>query len=110
MSRALEDAGEVDSVSLLMQDKGWIGVQIKAFTAWLNQTIAHRTNLPKVTDISKDLRDGVIIVNFFELLAGKKLRDRWTQKPKHRIESIQNCHLALTFMEKEMQVKNPGIG
>jgi cortexillin 1/2 len=110
MSRAIADEGEVDTVSLLLQDKGWVSVQIKAFTAWVNQTIAHRSSLGTITDLSKDFRDGVILVNFFELLAGKKMRDRWTQKPKHRIEQIQNIHLALLFMEKEMQVKNPGIG
>ena len=96
-------------MSELMQDKGWVGVQIKAFTAWLNQTIAHRPSLPQVTDISKDLSDGIILINFFELLAGKKLRDRWATKPRLKIEQIQNHNLALNFMETTMEVRNPGI-
>ena len=36
------------------------------------------------------------------------LREKYTHSPKSRIYCIENLHLALQFMEKEMKVRNPG--
>ena len=47
-----------------------------------------------------------------ELLSGKQIKQRYDSKPASRIQKIQNLHIALTFLEKEMDIKarNLGIG
>jgi len=83
-------------------------VQIKAFTAWLNGYLNKR-EMP-VADIKHDLADGVRLINFLEMLTNKKVKTRYSLKPKSRIEKIQNLHIGLTFCEKEVDVKLVGIG
>jgi len=98
-----EEQGE----NIIVADRSWVQVQIKAFTAWINQTLALRKKY--VNDISTDLSNGVNLINFFELLCSKKLKAKYDENPKNRIKQIQNVHLALLFLEKEMEVPNPGI-
>jgi cortexillin 1/2 len=64
----------------------------------------------RIEDISKDLASGVELINFLELLSGKKLDTKYDKSPVMRIQKIQNIHLALRFLEKEMEVKLVGIG
>ena len=84
----------------------WVAVQTQAFTSWANETVQRRGM--SVKDISKDFSTGIVLINFFELLSGKILREKYTHSPKSRIYCIENLHLALQFMEKEMKVRNPG--
>jgi cortexillin 1/2 len=90
--------------ALREKDRGWEHVQEKAFTSWLNETLSQRNM--HVADLRTDLTDGVILANFLELLAGKKIGKR-IEKTTSRIQKIQNLVLALTFLEQEM-IKNPG--
>ena len=71
----------------------WIAVQTQAFTSWANETVQRRGMAVK--DISKDFATGIVLINFFELLAGKILREKYTHSPKSRIYCIENLHLAL---------------
>jgi len=89
------------------RDESWQLVQEKAFTAWMNETLA-ANNHHKITDLRLDLSDGVILATFFQLLSGKKVPTKIEVKPVTRIQKIQNLHIALTFMESEMGVRNPG--
>jgi len=86
-----------------VKERGWERVQIKAFTAWLNQILEKR-NL-RVNDIKTDLGTGVLLINFLELLSGKKIHQKYDLKPPSRIQSIQNLHIALTFLEKVLEIK-----
>jgi len=81
-------------------------VQIKAFTAWLNGYLDQRS-MP-VADIQTDMDDGVRLINFLELLGSKKVTTKWNQKPPSRIQKIENLHIALTFLDKEMKVRTVG--
>jgi len=83
-------------------------VKIKAFTAWLNGYLDKREL--HVNDIKTDLSDGTRLINFLEMLTSKKVKTRYSMKPKSRIEKIQNLHIGLTFCEKEVDVKLVGIG
>jgi len=78
-------------------------VQIKAFTSWLNGILKQR-NL-ELKEIKTDLADGVKLINFLELLSGKKFGHKYDEKPTSRIVKIQNLHMGLTFLEKEMGLK-----
>jgi len=59
----------------------------------------------RVNDIRTDLGDGVKLINFLELLSGKKITQKYNLKPPSRIQSIQNLHIALTFLEKVLEIK-----
>lgn len=43
-------------------------------------------------------------MHFLELLSGKKV-PKYTEKPPSRIQKIENLHIALQFVEKEMGVR-----
>ncbi|KAL7713326.1 Alpha-actinin [Entamoeba marina] len=88
------------------KNQRWIKVQEQAFTHWANETVQRRGM--SVKDISVDLQTGIVLINFFELLSGKILRERYSHAPKNRIQMINNLHIALTFMERDMMVRNPG--
>jgi len=88
------------------KERSWELVQIKAFSSWLNGYLDKR-NL-KIENIQNDLDDGIKLINFLELLSGKKMTQKYDSKPPSRIQKIQNLHIALTFLEKEMGVRNVG--
>jgi len=83
------------------KERSWELVQIKAFTSWLNGYLKERGM--ELEDISSDLSDGVRLINFLELLSQKKITQKYDQKPPSRIQKIQNLHIALQFLQKEMQ-------
>lgn len=62
----------------------------------------------KITDLRVDLADGLKLAQFFSVLSGKKMHTKLEARPVTRIQKIQNLHIALTFLEQEMLVKNPG--
>lgn len=88
-----------------VKDKSWELVQQKAFTAWMNETLAQR-NL-HVKDIA-ELGDGVMLCHFFEILSGKKIPTKIELKPTNRIQYIQNLAIALKFLDSDLGVRNPG--
>jgi len=88
-------------------EKGWEKVQIRAFTAWLNGYLEQRSMT--VADIQTDMDDGVRLINFLELLSNKKVQSKWNPKPPTRIQKIENLHIGLTFLDKDMKVKTSGI-
>eukprot|EP00026_Physarum_polycephalum_P004238 Phypoly_transcript_04255.p1 GENE.Phypoly_transcript_04255~~Phypoly_transcript_04255.p1 ORF type:complete len:565 (+),score=134.76 Phypoly_transcript_04255:403-2097(+) len=88
------------------KDQSWQLVQEKAFTAWMNETLAPAKI--KIKDLRVDLGDGFKLIQFFEVLAGKKIQARLETKITTRIQKIQNLHIALKFSESEMGIRNPG--
>jgi len=107
-SAASEQEQEISHTEIAIADKGWVLVQIKAFTAWINQTL--QTRSMRVDDLSADLQSGIILINFFELLSGKKFQQKYERRPFNRIHKIQNNHMGLQFVVTEMQVPLVGIG
>ncbi|KAH3764418.1 actin bundling protein [Pelomyxa schiedti] len=83
----------------MKKEEKWQIIQEKAFTGWMAQTLAKRQMT--VTDLRTDLEDGILLINFFELLAGSKMKERYDSSPKTRIQKVTNCHLALRFLERE---------
>jgi len=89
-----------------VKEKGWENVQIKAFTSWLNGYLVKRDM--QIANIQHDMEDGVKLINFLELLSDQKIKQKYVEKPPSRIEKIQNLHIALTFLEKDLAVKTAG--
>jgi len=102
----MTDKGGRDNKNWDVKEKSWETVQIKAFTSWLNGYLVKRDMAIK--DIATDMGDGVKLINFLELLSEQKMKTRYIEHPPSRIEKIQNIHLALTFLEKDLAVKSAG--
>lgn len=81
---------------------------LQAFTGWMAQTLSARQMT--VTDLRTDLEDGIALINFFELLTRSTLKDKYDRSPKSRIQKIQNCHLALKFLERETGINTSQAG
>ncbi|BFU18769.1 alpha-actinin, putative [Entamoeba histolytica HM-3:IMSS] len=88
------------------KEAGWVRVQIQLFTLWMDEVLQQRQM--GVKDLAVDLKDGIRVINFFELLSGKTLKEKYDLRPKNRIQMVHNLHLAMQFLEKEMLVRNPG--
>jgi len=88
------------------KESTWIRVQELAFTAWMDETLKKRNM--EVKDLSVDLCDGIKLINFFELLCGHKMTEKYDKVPTNRIQKINNLSLALRFMERNCGVRNPG--
>jgi len=102
----MADKGGRDNKNWDVKEKGWENVQIKAFTSWLNGYLVKRDHT--ITDIQHEMGDGVKLVYFLELLSDQKIKQKYNEKPPSRIEKIQNLHIALTFLEKDLGVKSAG--
>lgn len=73
----------------------------------MNETLS--TAGIKVSDVGHDLEDGVKLATFFQILSGgKKFQTKIEGRAVNKIQKIQNLHIALTFMDQELGVKNPG--
>jgi len=83
-----------------------VRVQELAFTAWMDETLKKRNM--EVKDLSVDLCDGLKLINFFELLCGHQMTEKYDKVPTNRIQKINNLSLALRFMERNCGVRNPG--
>lgn len=73
----------------------------------MNETLSQRG--AHVYDLA-ELADGVHIAQFFEILSGKKIPTKIEAKPVNRIMKIQNCAIALKFLETDLGLRNPGCG
>ena len=83
--------------------------QKSTFTNWLNDRLkAGRHGVPKVQDLSEDLRDGILLIKLLETLTKKKIKG-YAKNPKMPAHKLVNLDLAFEFMKKE-DVKLIGIG
>ncbi|PRP77624.1 hypothetical protein PROFUN_00485 [Planoprotostelium fungivorum] len=98
----------IHSMTSADSERKWELIQIKAFTAWLNEILSHRDT--SVVDIKTDLSDGVKLIYFLETLIGKKVTQKWDLKPPSRIQCASNVHIALNFLGRESDVRLVGIG
>jgi len=88
------------------KESTWVRVQELAFTQWMDETLKKRNM--EVKDLSVDLCDGIKLINFFELLCGHQMTEKYDKVPTNRIQKINNLSLALRFMERNCGVRNPG--
>eukprot|EP01121_Diplochlamys_sp_Union-15-3_P012915 TRINITY_DN3938_c0_g2_i1.p1 TRINITY_DN3938_c0_g2~~TRINITY_DN3938_c0_g2_i1.p1 ORF type:complete len:432 (-),score=103.08 TRINITY_DN3938_c0_g2_i1:37-1332(-) len=87
------------SVDHSIKEKAWEEVQKKAFTHWVN-TLLEKRSMKIQHSLAEDFSDGITIINFVELLAGKKLEKKYNPNPKMRIGIIENTNLALQFLKE----------
>jgi cortexillin 1/2 len=86
------------------KDQAWQSVQKKAFTHWVNTVVEKRAI--KIETLETSMADGVTVIHFIELLTDKKLKKKWANAPKQRIQYIENTHLGLEhLLENGVQKK-----
>lgn len=76
----------------------WIPLQIKTFSRWVADHLRGNSDYT-VTDITKDLKNGVALVELAKILTGKDVPRRWVHSPKSNYEMVQNCDLALEMFK-----------
>jgi Ca2+-binding EF-hand superfamily protein len=88
------------------EQQRWITVQQKTFTKWLNTKLEAREL--QITDLVKDLSDGVLLIHLLECLSGESL-GRYAAKPKLRVQRFENANTALDFIKSRgIQMTNIG--
>eukprot|EP01133_Synstelium_polycarpum_P007355 gene7355-8568_t len=93
--------------SMVANSKKWEDAQEKAFTNWVNSLLARVGK--RVENMESDFSDGVKLIQFLEILSGKKCR-RYNADPKDKINKVQNLHIGLKFLEEDLGMKARGVG
>ncbi|XP_063111819.1 dixin isoform X4 [Cavia porcellus] len=71
--------------------------QLQAYVAWVNAQLKKRPSVKPVQDLRQDLRDGVILANLIEIVAGEKLSGVQLS-PSNQQEMKDNVEKVLQFV------------
>ena len=88
--------------------RSWEETQVSVFTKWVNTKLAVRNM--RVDSVAEDFSDGVKLINLLEILSGKEIGCKWHQQPKQRIHCIENCNIAVRYIQDDMKIKLVSIG
>ena len=85
--------------SLSSIDNEWEDLQIKVFSRWLQ---SHLLPLKiAVQDCTKDLLDGVALVELAQILTRRQAPRKWERQPKRDIQKVENCDLAIQMFQND---------
>lgn len=73
-------------------DKEWENTQERAFTRWINSHLKKRDM--EVQDLSKDLQDGVKLINLYEVISEESL-GKYYPEPKLKFHQIANLNIVV---------------
>jgi len=77
----------------------WQDIQQRTFTGWCNEFLKDRGM--HINDLSKDLKDGVLLINLLEIISGKSVPQRWNRHPKVPTQKYENTAIAVDFVKAE---------
>ena len=75
--------------------------QIKVFSKWVKCALSNNRLDVTIKDITKDLKDGVILVELSEVLVCKLAPRDWELQPKRTEDMIHNSELAIEMFTKD---------
>mmetsp|Transcript_20271 Transcript_20271/g.77596 ORF Transcript_20271/g.77596 Transcript_20271/m.77596 type:complete len:564 (-) Transcript_20271:46-1737(-) len=81
----------------------WEEVQKKTFCGWVNLHLKKRNM--HISDLEKDLGDGVKLIALLEILGDAKIEGRYYRNPKSKPYKIDNVNFALTYVADVLGVK-----
>lgn len=87
-------------MSLAKVNEDWIPLQIKVFSRWVQNQLNGSTK-ENITDITKDLTNGVALVQLATTLSQKQAFHKWSQEPKRNLDMVQNCDMAIDMFQKD---------
>lgn len=91
----------------LAEDAPWKKIQQNTFTRWCNE---HLKCINKsVTDLQRDLNDGLKLIALLEVLSQKKMYRKHHVRPNFRQMKLENVSVALEFLDRE-RIKLVSIG
>ena len=92
------------SARLNKLDEQWEAMQIKVFSRWVDNILQERGL--HCEDVTKDLQDGVKLINLVELVTRKDITQRWNKEPKSPFQKGENCDLAVETLKQVMKLTN----
>ncbi|XP_066504550.1 filamin-C isoform X2 [Hoplias malabaricus] len=83
----------------LAEDAPWKKIQQNTFTRWCNE---HLKCINKnITDLQRDLSDGLKLIALLEVLSQKKMYRKHHVRPNFRQMKLENVSVALEFLDRE---------
>ncbi|KAK8841954.1 hypothetical protein M9Y10_026909 [Tritrichomonas musculus] len=79
----------------------WIPQQIKVFSRWVASHLSEGKSDVQVNDVTKDLSNGVALVELAEILTGKEAPSNWAHNPKHIAQMVTNNDMAIDMFTKD---------
>lgn len=65
----------------------------------MNQKFRSVGSSTKINDIIKDFADGLALIELVEIMSGKSYPDKKPKPSTQRIQQLDNCSKALSFMK-----------
>ncbi|XP_067292165.1 filamin-C isoform X1 [Pseudorasbora parva] len=83
----------------LAEDAPWKKIQQNTFTRWCNEHLkcVNKT----ITDLQKDLSDGLKLIALLEVLSQKRMYRKHNVRPNFRQMKLENVSVALEFLDRE---------
>ena len=91
----------------LAEDAPWKKIQQNTFTRWCNEHL--KCVNKRISDLQKDLSDGLKLIGLLEVLSQKKMYRKYHCRPNFRQMKLENVSVALEFLERE-HIKLVSIG
>ena len=88
----------------------WEARQKRTFTMWINNKLAERQEIKPITDLYKDLTNGMVLYNLLEELSHQSLRPlgKVNAKARMKIQKVANMNIVFKYLAQT--VKTVGIG
>lgn len=85
--------------------------ECRTFLRWVNVKF-NQNNVKPINNLQTDLCDGIVLVELFEICAGRKIGDKFTKvNTKLRQHHIDRIALVLDCMRDEnIEISHEGIG
>lgn len=91
----------------LAEDAPWKKIQQNTFTRWCNEHF--KCVGKRLTDLQRDLSDGLRLIALLEVLSQKRMYRKYHQRPTFRQMQLENVSVALEFLDRE-SIKLVSIG
>lgn len=91
----------------LAEDAPWKKIQQNTFTRWCNEHL--KCVGKRLTDLQRDLSDGLRLIALLEVLSQKRMYRKYHQRPTFRQMQLENVSVALEFLDRE-SIKLVSIG
>jgi hypothetical protein len=84
-------------------------LQKKIFCRWVNFHLTSGGKIP-ISNLDNGFHSGVALIDLSEVLSEKRVKSKWSKKPRNRIQMLENLSIALSFLQKKCKLKLVGIG
>ena len=90
----------IDQTPKQEMNKDWIRLQVNVFSRWVENQLKGHADV-QIENITKDLSNGVALVELAEVLTQKNAPRNWVESPKMNVQKVQNCDLAIDMFTKD---------